>query len=243
MTISKEMFDDFKSSFVAELRSMMLYALNDEILDPVFLLHQDAAREGAEFIKNHLSTSLLFRGSDPTWRFWPYVLGRAQLDGYFLEFGVFKGQSLSFFASCRPDRLFYGFDSFEGNPEDWYGSPCPKGFYGLNGAERPCTDIANIQLIEGWFEDTLPRFITKQLRNGPPCSFIHMDSNVYSSSVYVAQELAPYITTGTVIVYDDFLNYPGYKLHEFKAFFEELAPKFDYEFIAFQDMRAALIIK
>lgn len=243
MSTDKDIFGDMASSFITELRSMLLHGLNEEILDPVFLLHQDAARESADFIKKHLHAALIFRGSNPKWRFWPYILSRARLDGYFLEFGVFKGESLSFFAAQRPDCVFYGFDSFEGNPEDWHGSPSPQGFYNLEGGELPCSDTANVRLVKGWFTDTLPDFIASHLEQKAFCSFVHMDSNIYSSSMYVARMLAPYFTTGTVIVYDDFLNYPGYKQHEFKAFFEVLDPLFEYDFIAFQDMRAALLIK
>lgn len=244
MTISKEMFDDFKSSFVAELRSMMLYALNDEILDPVFLLHQDAAREGAEFIKKYIHSALVLRGADPTWRFWPYVLNKAQLDGYFLEFGVFKGDSLSFFAKQRPECMFYGFDSFEGLPEDWTGGSAPKGFFAVNDqSEFFFSGLPNVKVIPGWFEDTLPKFISSHLKKSSYCSFLHMDSNLYSSTAFVLNQLTPYITRGTVILFDDFFNYPGYAQHDFKAFFDIIDPAFDYNFIAFQHMKAAIIVK
>ena len=39
--------------------------------------------------------------------------------GLNLEFGVFKGVTISAVAKARPDLIFHGFDSFEGLPEDW----------------------------------------------------------------------------------------------------------------------------
>jgi len=40
-----------------------------------------------------------------------------------LEFGVWQGESTRFFAGLNrsPSSRFYGFDSFEGLPEDWRG--------------------------------------------------------------------------------------------------------------------------
>jgi len=227
-----------------EIKNIVLQKLNDEILDPAFLLYKDAARESANFIKNHMCNALVLRGADPTWRFWPYVIDKSLLDGYFLEFGVFKGESLSFFAKQRPECIFYGFDSFEGLPEDWSGGSAPKGFFSVNDwSALPVMRLPNVKLVAGWFEDTLPQFIGGHFKKDTCCSFLHMDSNLYSSTAFVLQSLTPYIRSGTVILFDDFFNYPGYAQHDFKAFFDVIDPIFKYEFIAFQHARAAVLIK
>lgn len=244
MDRNKQVLESFKVDLIEELRNMMLHALNGEILDPVFLLYKDAARESANFIKKHMHTALLFRGSDPTWRFWPYVLSKAPSEGSFLEFGVFKGESLSFFAEQRPEATFYGFDSFDGLPEDWSGGSSPKGFFAVNEEDKLLfTDVPNIKIIKGWFEESLQDFIASHFKKDIYCSFIHMDSNLYSSTSFVLEQLKPHIVAGTVILFDDFFNYPGYAHHDFKAFFDVIDKTFDYEFIAFQHMKAAIVIK
>lgn len=49
-----------------------------------------------------------------------------------LEFGVFEGKTINLCSSMYKDRQFYGFDTFEGLPEDWRDG-FPKGFFNLNG--------------------------------------------------------------------------------------------------------------
>ena len=41
-----------------------------------------------------------------------WSVNKALQPGLFLEFGVWKGDSLKFLAECRPDKRFYGFDTF-----------------------------------------------------------------------------------------------------------------------------------
>ena len=47
-----------------------------------------------------------------------------------LEFGVYKGTTTRIIRNSLPlDYKIYGFDSFEGLPEDWKNTPCHKGFF------------------------------------------------------------------------------------------------------------------
>ncbi len=48
--------------------------------------------------------------------------------------------------------------------------------------------------------------------------------------------LAPWIVNGTVIVFDEYFNYPGWREHEYKAFREFLrAFEATYEYLSFVD--------
>ena len=40
-------------------------------------------------------------------------------DGLFLEFGVYNGASINILSKLKPDKVFHGFDTFTGLPEDW----------------------------------------------------------------------------------------------------------------------------
>ena len=40
-------------------------------------------------------------------------------DGLFLEFGVYKGQSINILSKLKPNKIFHGFDTFTGLPEEW----------------------------------------------------------------------------------------------------------------------------
>ena len=49
---------------------------------------------------------------------WHHYLSKIH-DGAALEFGVWNGRSINYMAEVRPDATFYGFNSFEGLPENW----------------------------------------------------------------------------------------------------------------------------
>jgi len=57
---------------------------------------------------------------------WTYCLSStSQLElsngGIIAEFDVYKGESINFFAKKYPNSRLFGFDSFQGLEENWYG--------------------------------------------------------------------------------------------------------------------------
>ena len=74
---------------------------------------------------------------------------------------------------------------------------------------------SNIRLIKGLVEDTVPTFLEE---NEGPIAFAHMDLDLYSSTRSVFNNIAPRIVDGTVIAFDELLDYPEYREHEIKAF-------------------------
>lgn len=137
-------------------------------------------------------------------------------DGLYAEFGVFKGETLAF-AAERIDSVIYGFDSFRGLSEDWF-IDVKKGHFDLGGkAPDIPAPQENIRLVNGYFADTIPRF----KREVPgPFAFLHIDCDLYASAKTIFDGLGDRIVPGTVIVFDEYLNYPGWQNHEFKAFQE-----------------------
>jgi len=138
--------------------------------------------------------------------------------GHCLEFGVWKGGSINHLAKLDPNRIFYGFDSFEGLPEDWNkgSSVYKKGHFSISGLPdvRP-----NVELIKGWFEETIPSW---KAENPGPVSFLHIDSDLYSSCKTALEELNERIIPKTIILFDelcDFTNgsYSEWENHEWNA--------------------------
>jgi len=125
-------------------------------------------------------------------------VNKAREPGLFLEFGVWKGDSLKFLAECRPDKRFYGFDTFKGLPE-WWSNGYPKGHMKLDHIPYVPGDVI---LIEGLFQDTLETFLEE---HGESVSFLHMDADLYSSTNYVLSTLADAgrIVKGTIIEFDE----------------------------------------
>jgi predicted O-methyltransferase YrrM len=134
--------------------------------------------------------------------------------GLFLEFGVYTGTSINQIAKQRPQAPVYGFDSFQGLPGDWRNG-FPKAAFDLQG-KLPAVDT-NVHLVPGWFNETLPQFLAE---HPEPVSFLHVDCDMYSSSKTVLESLAPRIVPGTVIVFDELVNYPEFLDHEMKSLYE-----------------------
>ena len=134
----------------------------------------------------------------------------------YLEFGVAGGESFKWWLNENKDNssCFYGFDTFEGLPENW-GVLFKKG--DMNYEESQMQD-KRAKFIKGLFQDTLFSFIqdNKDYLNSNTRKVIHMDADLYSSTIFVLSQLYPYLKSGDIILFDEF-NVP---LHEFKAFKE-----------------------
>jgi hypothetical protein len=169
-----------------------------------------------------------------------FALSRAPAQGLVLEFGVEKGASLRHLAA-HTTRIVHGFDSFEGLPGDWGGTKEAKGAFDLKG--RLPQIPPNAKLHIGWFDQTLPAFLAT---NAEPCALIHIDCDIYSSTVTIFDALKERIRPGTVIVFDEYFNYPGWRNHEYKAFQEFIArTNHSYSYLGFSAEKGhvATIIK
>jgi hypothetical protein len=156
-----------------------------------------------------------------------YALQQVRNDGLFLEFGVWTGRTINFIAE-RHRGLVHGFDSFEGLLEDWT-VQVRKGTFTTDG--RIPEVRSNVCLHVGWFDQTLPDFVSEH--NGP-VAFLHVDCDLYSSTKTIFKFLGDRIVSGTVIVFDEYFNYPGWREHEYKAFQELVAEKkLRYRYLAY----------
>lgn len=132
----------------------------------------------------------------------------------FLEFGVWGGQSLRSWASLstHADSRFFGFDSFEGLPEDWRSARgrMSKGTFSTDG-KPPEIDDDRVRYVKGLYQDTLSAFLEdyQPQRN----KVIHVDCDLYSSTLYVLTQLDP-ILEDSIVIFDEFDKI----LHEFRAF-------------------------
>ena len=89
-------------------------------------LIENALADSAEYADSHMQRALYFRSREDLWDF---ALSKIEVDGAVAEFGVFKGNSINYFARKLQGRAsIYGFDSFEGLQEDCQDQGC--GFLG-----------------------------------------------------------------------------------------------------------------
>lgn len=142
------------------------------------------------------------------------ALSAARVDGLTLECGVYFGRSLRFIAA-QTHAPVHGFDSFEGLPEAWNVNE-PAGAYSTGG-RLPSGLPTNVVLHRGWFENTLPAFFAA---TPGEIRLLHIDCDLYSSTKTVLQCANARLVPGSVLLFDDFLGYPGYEQHELRAFEE-----------------------
>jgi predicted O-methyltransferase YrrM len=172
-----------------------------------------ALAESAEYAKQHMLGAIAF---DDTLQVLSYGLERAPREGLYAEFGVWQGGTINFIADRVGHAItVHGFDSFEGLPEDWQGE-YSKGAFHMQGVlprVRP-----NVRLHAGWFDDSLPRFAKEHPNEY--FAFLHVDCDLYSSTKTIFDHLGDRVRPGSVIVFDEYFNYPGWREHEYRAFQE-----------------------
>jgi hypothetical protein len=129
----------------------------------------------------------------------------------FLEFGVFQGASIRWWAenNRHPESTFVGFDCFEGLPESWQGYP--EGAFSVAGTIPDLKD-PRCSFVKGLFQHTLSDWIGG--RRFSHRAVLHLDADLYSSTLFVLVHLLPKLKKGDVLIFDEFSDY----MHEFKAF-------------------------
>lgn len=156
----------------------------------------------------------------PTWdydkryKLYEFVVNEKKLRNTpinYFEFGVYGGYSFKWWVSQNTNEgsRFFGFDTFEGLPEDW--GIFKKGDMSA-GLKLPDVNDSRVKFVKGLFQDTLP----VELKGIQPSTqkVILMDADLYSSTLYVLTTMAPYLNKGDIILFDEF-NVPR---HEFLAF-------------------------
>jgi len=98
-----------------------------------------------------------------------------------------------------------------------------------------------VNLVKGWFEDTLPEFCAELKQE--KILLLHMDADTYKPTAYVLSSLLNNLGKGTIIIFDEYFGYPNFRLHEFKAF-QELVNfnGLKYKYIGYTEMQVAVEI-
>ena len=200
---------------------------------PISTLRKKAHESTIEFITNNCMWATAQRTSKGLI---DISLQRVKDDGVFAEFGVFKGASIRYLANQNPHREIHGFDSFIGLPEAWVHYPKSTFSLGGNLPKVP----SNVTLHKGFFEDTLPIWVEK---HQDVIDLLHIDCDLYSATKTIFYYLRQQIKPGTVIIFDDYFNYPlweefGHKA--FSEFSEEWGVQFEYIGYAYKELSVVI---
>lgn len=182
----------------------------------------DAKRETHTYIKENMADAPFFERHVQMVR---HAVQSVDAPGLFLEFGVGRGKSMRWIAEMTNEPV-YGFDSFDGIPEYWNGNPIGS----FAQRKRPKLP-ENVVLQVGMFDETLPDFLD---RNPDPIAFLHIDCDLYSSTATVLAAVGSRLQPGTIVLFDEYYNFPRWRLHEFRAFQEFVSDSgMKYEYFSY----------
>ena len=192
------------------------------------------ACSSADYIEANMISSIIFNQRELLWN---YIFNHSANEGLILEFGVSEGKSINCFSKLT-NQTIYGFDSFEGLKEDWEGSGLLKGHFS-RGGKLPKV-AKNVKLIKGWFNETVPDFLIKETG---PIKIVHIDGDTYYAAKTVLELITPRLITGSIVIFDEYFGYLGWKIGEYKAFQEIVKNKnINYKYIGFSENSVAVQI-
>jgi O-methyltransferase len=161
-----------------------------------------------------------------------HLLSRIELEGDYLEFGVLRGDTFrnAVLAAQQGYRAtkegsfpgrFIAFDSFAGLPRvrsmgDGV-NPYATGEFSASRADfeknlGTLLDRFPIEIVSGWFDETLTADTAQRLALHKAV-FIHVDCDLYESTVPVLEFVTPFLQTGTILFFDDWFSYRGSMEH------------------------------
>ena len=155
-----------------------------------------------------------------------YITAHEQINGNYLEFGVFTGSSFNYAIKVNKkiEKIFgetnceyIGFDSFKGfgevKDEDIHPGFTDQ-FFSVN--ERKVINninkIArgvNFRLIKGFYQNTIKNRTTEDLEIFNKSRVIMIDCDLKESTQLALEFVKPSLQEGSIILFDDFLDYKG----------------------------------
>lgn len=171
-----------------------------------------------------------------------------KMNGDYYEFGVWKGESFinayKEYNKRDKEMMFFAFDSFEGLPKDierdntgfqLYSSKAyscsEKDFY--KNLSKAGVDLRDVRTTEGYYDKTLTNDLAKTFRTNKAV-LIHIDCDLYESTIPVLKFIESVLQNGTVIMFDDWFAYKGNPNAGERLAFEEWLKKCKYVAIPYK---------
>ncbi len=224
----------FRKLYLPIIKEALAYLIEKERFSISSELQRRALISTANYVELKLLNSKAF---DNKFKLLEFSIDSINHKGLYLEFGVWKGRTINFIAD-KIDQVIYGFDSFQGLPEDWRVG-YERELFKLNKLPKV---KKNVMLVQGYFKNTIPQFLSE---NKEKIAFMHIDCDLYSSTKDIFTYTKNRLINGTVIVFDEYFNYPDWENGEYKAFQEYIKNnniKYNYLGYCHNDQQVALII-
>jgi O-methyltransferase len=126
----------------------------------------------------------------------------SRLEGDFAEVGVYRGGTAYMTAALCPGRSFYLFDTFSGMPKTDksvdYHNQGEFSDTSLDGVRNFLKEYCNISLQQGFFPEST------RLLPDSKFSYVHVDVDIYQSTLDCLKYFYPRLTRGGVMIFDDY---------------------------------------
>jgi len=141
----------------------------------------------------------------------------------YLEFGVAGGSSFEWWLmeNKNTDSRFFGFDTFEGLPENW----------GIFKKGEMAPDQLEFQdkrykFLKGLFQTTLPEFLKSTDLDNNIKKIIHLDADLFSSTLFVLTSIHNFLKPGDILIFDEFCV-PNHEYFALRIYEESFNPKYE----------------
>lgn len=125
------------------------------------------------------------------------------VNGNAAEIGVYKGGTAKLIAKSLPDRHLYLFDTFAGMPETDKTKDIHKRGDFANTSASAVTmflnDCGNVSIHPGTFPET-----AKAIPDNEQFCFVHIDVDIYQSTLSCMQFFFPRVPRGGILICDDY---------------------------------------
>lgn len=146
------------------------------------------------------------------------------IEGDLVECGVAAGSQIAMMAKVSRKKI-WGFDSFKGIPYAGANDDQQPGLSevdkskfgklestGISSHSKESVienfvnwkiDYTNIELVEGWFQDTIPNNTIEKI------SLLRLDGDLYESTIIPLRHLWPKLVKGGILIMDDYVTLSG----------------------------------
>ena len=184
-----------------------------EVVNYAQLTRAKAAERVREIVTGFANQTM---GVDEAYLIRSAVLGTMKVPGDIAEVGVFRGGTAKVICEAKGTRQLHLFDTFEGLPEPGQiDAAFHKGQYAssLESVRTFLNGFSGVQFYKGYFP-----------RTGEPVkdmsfSFVHLDVDLYESTVGALEFFYPRMSPGAVLISHDYVEFPGVRT-AFDGFFE-----------------------
>jgi len=175
-----------------------------QFLDLVYRL-----RDEGKTLQNIWELYNLFKG----------VLQTAKVAGDIVELGVYKGGSAKLICEIKGDRVFHLFDTFEGMPQSGESDTIKEGAFSdvtIEEVKEYLSGYKNVFLYKGLSPETAEAIKNRKI------SFLHLDVDLYKSTLDALQFFYPLMSSGGIIISHDYnsKSCPGVR-KAFDEFFKD----------------------